>query len=111
MPSLDFCRGSLVAFTLSRSQGKKFLGVVGHSKKFGGTHTVPDMVVVLSLHVLELVHPPLCVALPHLPQGLVLVPALLHILLVDLVHRRLRLVKTKSHSNSPRYMQAWTKTT
>ena len=54
------------------------------------------MVVVLSLHVLELVHPPLCVALPHLPQGLVLVPALLHVLLVDLVHSRLRLVTTKS---------------
>ena len=54
------------------------------------------MVVVLGLHVLELVHPPLRVALPHLPQGLVLVPALLHVLLVDLVHRRLRLVKTKS---------------
>ena len=99
-----------VAFTLSRSQGKKFLGVVGHSKKFDGTHTVPDMVVVLSLHVLELVHPPLCVALPHLPQGLVLVPALLHILLVDLVHRRLSLKRTKSRPNSQRYMQIWTET-
>ena len=55
------------------------------------------MVVFLSLHVLELVHPPLCVALPHLPQGLVLVPALLHVLLVDLIHRRLRLLKTKKY--------------
>ena len=69
------------------------MGAVGHSKKFDGTQ---DMVVFLSLHVLELVHPSLRVALPHLPQGLVLVPALLHILLVDLVHRRLRLVTTKS---------------
>ena len=71
--------------------GKEVLGLMLVTvKKFDGT----DMVVVLSLHVLELIHPPLCVALPHLPQGLVLVPALLHILLVDLVHRRLSLEKT-----------------
>ena len=45
------------------------------------------------LHVFEVVDPSLRVALPHLPQGLVLVPALLHVLLVDLVHRRLSLEK------------------
>ena len=38
------------------------------------------------LHVFKLVHPPLGVAFPHFPQRLVLVPALLHILTVDLVH-------------------------
>ena len=52
-----------------------------------------------ALHVLELVDPPLGVSLPHLPQGLVLVPALLHILLVDLVHRRLGL-KYRQQSTS-----------
>ena len=47
------------------------------------------MVVFLSLHVLELVHPSLRVALPHLPQGLVLIPALLDVLLVYPIHGRL----------------------
>jgi len=84
-----FCRGSLLPFKLSRSQGKKFWDLLLVTvKKFDGT----DMDFVLSLHVLKLIHPPLCVALPHLSQGLVLVPALLHILLVDFVHRRLRLI-------------------
>ena len=41
------------------------------------------------LHIFKLVNPSLGVALPDLPQGLVLVPALLHVLLVDPVHRRL----------------------
>ena len=58
--------------------------------------TGPDKMV-LSLHVLGMINSPLCVALPHLPQGLVLVPPLLHVLLVDLVHRRLSLAKTNSH--------------
>ena len=47
------------------------------------SHAHPHQV---TLHVLELVHPPLGVALSNLPEGLVLVPPLLHVLLVDLVH-------------------------
>ena len=35
-------------------------------------HTVDDIDI---SHVLEVVDSPLCVAVPHLPQGLVLVPA------------------------------------
>ena len=38
------------------------------------------------LHIFKLVHPPLSIPFPHFPQGLVLVPPLLHILAVDLVH-------------------------
>ena len=45
----------------------------------------------VTLHVLELVHPPLGVPFPHLPEGLVLVPPLLDILLMDLVHGGLSL--------------------
>ena len=44
------------------------------------------------LHVLELIHSSLGVALPHLSQRLVLVSALLHVLSVDLVHGGLSLV-------------------
>lgn len=42
-----------------------------------------------ALHVLELVDAPFGVALADLAQRLVLVPALAHVLAVDLVHRRL----------------------
>ena len=75
-----------------------------------GTQACDASPLVLGLHVLELVHSPFRVAFPHLPQGLVLVSALLHILLVDLVHRRLSLNRTKSHPNSQTYMQIWTET-
>lgn len=45
-----------------------------------------DVAAVRSSHVLELIHSPLGVALADLSQGLVLVAALLHVLLVELVH-------------------------
>lgn len=40
----------------------------------------------LGLHVLELVHPALGIALADLPEGFVLVAALAHVLAVDSVH-------------------------
>ena len=65
---------------------------------------------VTKLHVFKHINPPLSVAFPHLPQGLVLVSALLHILLVDLVHRRLSLEKTKDRKNyTVIYYEDWDK--
>lgn len=52
---------------------------------------VEMLVLMASLQVLELVYSSLGVALADLPQGLVLVSSLPHILLVDLVHGRLLL--------------------
>ena len=84
------------AFTHSITQGKKFFGGRNWSQLIVfGTQACDASPLVLGLHVLELVHSPFRVAFPHLPQGLVLVSALLHILLVDLVHRRLSLEKNK----------------
>ena len=91
------------AFTHSITQGKKFFGGRNWSQLivFGTQACDTSQPLVLGLHVLELVHSPFRVAFPHLPQGLVLVSALLHILLVDLVHRRLSLDKiTKDRRSS-----------
>ena len=56
--------------------------------------SIPPFIKV-TLHVLELINPPLGVALPDLSERLVLVPPLLHVLLVDLVHSCLSLELTK----------------
>ena len=61
----------------------------------------------LLLHVLELVDPPLGVALPDLPEGLVLVPTLLHVLLVDPVHRRLPRVVPIDNDDIDHSLEEW----
>ena len=94
----SICRGSLVCSIHTQSlSGKEvnwgMLLMIVTVKGFWGLQqlkTDPDKMV-LSLHVLGMINSPLCVALPHLPQGLVLVPPLLHILLVNFVHRGLSL--------------------